>query len=180
VSVAGATRGSRKRTLVRHSSSNGGKKPEDRINTSSYRVPEPADKAFDAKIDMYREMGKRNARHTPTKFSEPERMSDTTHFTYILEGEGSSLAGRSEIAPLTSSMASVHEATRHRTMRYNTFIIPRMVAFPTFTQCRSRALAAALPMVGFGFMDNCIMIQAGNSIAKLTVSTRRPTALPRP
>ena len=68
----------------------------------------------------------------------------------------------------------------------STMMIPRMVAFPTLAQvrerwqttiplprilnpplwatfqCRSRAIAAALPMIGFGFMDNLVMIQAGN------------------
>mmetsp|Transcript_68249 Transcript_68249/g.189520 ORF Transcript_68249/g.189520 Transcript_68249/m.189520 type:complete len:421 (-) Transcript_68249:125-1387(-) len=44
----------------------------------------------------------------------------------------------------------------------STMMIPRMVAFPTLAQCQSRAIAAALPMIGFGFMDNLVMIQAGN------------------
>mmetsp|Transcript_68252 Transcript_68252/g.189532 ORF Transcript_68252/g.189532 Transcript_68252/m.189532 type:complete len:395 (-) Transcript_68252:125-1309(-) len=46
----------------------------------------------------------------------------------------------------------------------STMMIPRMVAFPTLAQCQSRAIAAALPMIGFGFMDNLVMIQAGDLI----------------
>jgi hypothetical protein len=39
-----------------------------------------------------------------------------------------------------------------------------MVVPPTFQQLRILALRTAIPMVGFGFMDNIVMIQAGDAI----------------
>jgi len=35
---------------------------------------------------------------------------------------------------------------------------------PTAGQLKRHFIASALPMVGFGFMDNTVMIQAGNAI----------------
>eukprot|EP00121_Abeoforma_whisleri_P005465 Awhi_evm1s4957 len=39
--------------------------------------------------------------------------------------------------------------------------IKKPVEEPTFKQLKHKAFSAALPMVGFGFMDNLVMIQAG-------------------
>mmetsp|Transcript_21179 Transcript_21179/g.38226 ORF Transcript_21179/g.38226 Transcript_21179/m.38226 type:complete len:294 (-) Transcript_21179:147-1028(-) len=57
--------------------------------------------------------------------------------------------------------------TRKRTVKYiciHTESTSTMSVKPSREQLRAHFLRAAVPMIGFGFMDNTVMIQAGNAI----------------
>ena len=70
-------------------------------------------------------------------------------------GEGSA------IKELKSSTFSAPNVTWSQYSGAGSYIMPKALAaeMPTKLQLRRRAIACAVPMIGFGFMDNLIMIQ---------------------
>mmetsp|Transcript_9956 Transcript_9956/g.28281 ORF Transcript_9956/g.28281 Transcript_9956/m.28281 type:complete len:510 (-) Transcript_9956:537-2066(-) len=85
--------------------------------------------------------------------------------SYIMpKGEARPSRARSVPFETDLSKASLPAVDLEGAAEAAAYIMPKPVPMPSALQLRRHVLAAAIPMVGFGFMDNLIMIQAGDII----------------